>query len=95
MSVRCATVCYMSEGKPESVVGVRELRQNLSVYLARVKRGEAFLVTEHGHRVARLLPDVADADPLQRLIAGDERRRRADRTRTSGRRRLSLGRSLA
>jgi prevent-host-death family protein len=59
----------MSEGKPLSVVGVRELRQNLSVYLARVKRGEAFAVTEHGHPVARLVPNVADMDPLGRLIA--------------------------
>jgi prevent-host-death family protein len=59
----------MSEGKPQSVVGVRELRQNLSVYLARVKQGEAFAVTEHGRPVARLVPNVADMDPLERLIA--------------------------
>lgn len=44
-------------------VGVRELRQNLSRYLDRVKAGEALDVTEHGRLVARLSPagDRADA----------------------------------
>lgn len=37
-------------------VGVRELRQNLSVYLRRVRRGEALLVTERGRPVAALQP---------------------------------------
>jgi prevent-host-death family protein len=37
-------------------VGVRELRQNLSRYLDRVKDGEALIVTEHGREVARLVP---------------------------------------
>jgi prevent-host-death family protein len=50
-------------------VGVRELRQNLSVYLDRVKRGEAFAVTEHGHPVARLVPNLGAIDPLDRLVA--------------------------
>jgi prevent-host-death family protein len=37
-------------------VGVRELRQNLSVYLARVKAGETLEVTDHGRPVANLEP---------------------------------------
>ena len=37
-------------------VGVRELRQNLSRYLDRVKTGEELVVTEHGQQVARLIP---------------------------------------
>lgn len=37
-------------------VGVRELRQNLSVYLERVKAGETLEVTEHGQPVAQLGP---------------------------------------
>jgi prevent-host-death family protein len=40
-------------------VGVRELRQNLSVYLERVKQGEALEVTEHGQPVAQLGPRPA------------------------------------
>jgi prevent-host-death family protein len=39
-----------------SIVGVRELRQNLSKYLARVKQGEDLDVTERGRVVARLVP---------------------------------------
>jgi prevent-host-death family protein len=53
----CATMCYMSEsGGQPARVGVRELRQNLSVYLDRVKAGETLEVTEHGHPVAQLGP---------------------------------------
>jgi prevent-host-death family protein len=43
-------------------VGVRELRQNLSRYLERVKAGEALVVTERGRVVARLVPAGASAD---------------------------------
>jgi prevent-host-death family protein len=39
-----------------STVGVRELRQNLSRYLERVKNGASLEVTEHGRVVARLSP---------------------------------------
>ena len=42
-------------------VGVRELRQNLSRYLDRVKGGEALVVTEHGREVARLVPLSSNA----------------------------------
>lgn len=37
-------------------VGVRELRQNLSVYLRRIAKGETLRVTDHGHPVAFLTP---------------------------------------
>ncbi len=38
---------------------MRELRQNVSRYLDRVKDGETFVVTEHGREVARLVPSPA------------------------------------
>ncbi len=44
-------------------VGVRELRQNLSVYIKRVKEGETLAVTEHGREVARLMPSHPDVRP--------------------------------
>ena len=44
-------------------VGVRELRQNLSRYLQRVKDGETLTVTEHGREVARLMPSHPDVHP--------------------------------
>jgi prevent-host-death family protein len=50
-------------------VGVRELRQNLSVYLERVVAGERFDVTDHGHVVAMLIPSAPAATLLDRLIA--------------------------
>jgi prevent-host-death family protein len=50
-------------------VGVRELRQNLSRYLADVKEGESFVVTERGREVARLLPSGPPDSPLARLAA--------------------------
>ena len=64
----CATLCYMMR-RTISSVGVRELRQNLSVYLDRVKKGEALTVTEHGAAVAILRPLPAASSPLERLVA--------------------------
>ena len=37
-------------------IGVRELRQHASVYLARVAGGETLEVTDRGRPVARLVP---------------------------------------
>jgi len=53
----------------DTVVGIREIRRNLSVYVARVKRGERFIVTERGKPVARLQPYVAADDPLAKIRA--------------------------
>lgn len=50
-------------------VGVRELRQNLSRYLERVKEGETLTVTERGHEVARLVPSPPDVDPYYLELA--------------------------
>jgi prevent-host-death family protein len=61
----------MSEGDRTSArVGVRELRQNLSVYLDRVKQGETLEVTEHGRLVAQLSPPApAPISRLEQLVA--------------------------
>jgi prevent-host-death family protein len=61
----------MSEtGDRPARVGVRELRQNLSVYLDRVKGGETLEVTEHGHTVARLgPPPIEPLGPYERMKA--------------------------
>ena len=55
-------MCYMDR------VGIRELRQNLSVYLAKVKTGSAFTVTDRGKPVAVLKPLAAEDDAWQRLV---------------------------
>ncbi len=49
-------------------VGIRELRQNLSVYLEKVKAGSAFTVTDRGKPVAVLRPLSREDDTWQRLI---------------------------
>ena len=55
--------------KKQPVVGVRELRQNLSVYLDRVKDGESLQVTEFGRVVALLIPLPAEKlSPLERMV---------------------------
>ena len=57
----------MREREEPARAGVRELRQNLSAYLDRVKAGETLEVTEHGHPVARLTPN-----PPKRLSIIDQ-----------------------
>lgn len=57
-------MCYMETVEQ---VGVRELRQNLSIYLARIARGETLEVTDRGHAVAILAPLPQPVSILQRL----------------------------
>lgn len=49
-------------------VGIRELRDGLSGYVASVRAGEQIVVTDHGRAVARLVA-IDGEDPLDRLIA--------------------------
>jgi len=59
-------MCYMDMDTEEQV-GVRELRQNLSVYLARIARGETLEVTDRGLPVAILAPLPKPTSVLERL----------------------------
>ena len=75
-------MCYMAEAQTAAAqrkkvprkrlvrrVGVREMRQNLSVYLDRVKAGETLHVTEYGQVVAMLSPlPVERLSPLDRMV---------------------------
>ena len=49
-------------------VGVRELKNQLSGYLDRVKAGEEITVTEHGRPIARLTTLAADVDRRAALV---------------------------
>ena len=49
-----------------SSVGIRELRQQASAILKRVVAGEAIVVTEHGHPIARIVP--LRPSPLEQLM---------------------------
>jgi prevent-host-death family protein len=55
-------------------IGVRELRQNASVYLRRVAAGESIMVTDRGRPIAMLSPPQPDDQMSLReeLIANGE-----------------------
>ena len=52
-----------------STVGVRELKNQLSSFLDRVKAGEEITVTEHGRPIARLSAVGGDVDRMAELVA--------------------------
>ena len=62
-------MCYNVRHMADSIVGVRELRQNLSVYLRRVQAGEALEVTDRGRPVAMLVPLHRPSTRVERLVA--------------------------
>ncbi len=49
-------------------VGIRDLRDHLSRWIDRVRRGDELVVTDHGKAVARIVP-IDTPRPLDRLIA--------------------------
>jgi prevent-host-death family protein len=60
-------------------VGIRELRQNLSVYVRRVvENAETLEVTDHGRPIALLTPLPKDASRLDELIRSGRVRPPAD-----------------
>ena len=58
-------------------VGIRELRQDLSRYLRRVRRGERLVVTERGRPLAVLSPWAEEGDVIDQLVAAGRMRRGA------------------
>jgi prevent-host-death family protein len=65
-------------------VGVRELKDNLSRYLAAVRDGGEVVVTDHGHPIARVVPieGKSSAERLAELIAAGEAEPARKRVRT-------------
>lgn len=41
----------------QTKVGIRELKAHLSQYIAKVKRGQSIVITEHGKPVGRIIPE--------------------------------------
>src|SRR5579863_5087630 len=74
---QCATMCYIVAIRARSTrpdrrrgtVGVRELRQNLSIYLVRIAEGETLEVTDRGRAVAVLAPLPPSRTVVERLVA--------------------------
>jgi len=69
-------LCVMSDARrpnPERI-GIRQLRQNLSVYVRRVREeGRAYEVTERGEPVARLTPLEGRPSSLIEQMVADGR----------------------
>lgn len=61
--------------------GIRDLRDNLSSYLARVRSGEHLTVTDRGRAVARIIP-IDHPRPYDRLVASGVIERAPATTRT-------------
>ena len=55
----------MTEGR----IGIRELREDLSRAIRRVRSGEALEITDRGQPVARLVPLGPIVGPLSALVA--------------------------
>ncbi len=50
------------------IVGIREMRQNLSRYTRRARSGESFVITDRGQAVAQLTPAPGRASVIDRLV---------------------------
>jgi prevent-host-death family protein len=61
-------------GEPESI-GIRELRQHASRYVAIAKAGRRVAVTERGKLVAYLVPAEEPTTTFERLVAAGQVRR--------------------
>ncbi|MCC5951278.1 MAG: type II toxin-antitoxin system prevent-host-death family antitoxin [Acidimicrobiia bacterium] len=59
----------MAVATPRVEVGVRDLKNNLSRYLERVRAGEEVIVTDRGKPVARLSALDHSTDRLAELVA--------------------------
>jgi prevent-host-death family protein len=58
---------------PQNQIGIREIRQDASIILARVEEGEEFIITNRGVPVARLLPIEVDENALiEEMIANGD-----------------------
>ena len=53
----------------ELTVGVRDLKSNLSAYLAKVKKGQTIAITSHGKVVGRVVPPRTEDNITARMKA--------------------------
>jgi prevent-host-death family protein len=53
-------------------IGLRELNQNPSKVVARVRAGESIIVTDRGRPVLRMVPESEQPDTLARLVSSGQ-----------------------
>ncbi|MGH3615035.1 MAG: type II toxin-antitoxin system Phd/YefM family antitoxin [Pseudonocardia sp.] len=55
-------------------IGLRELNQNPSKAVARVRAGASLIVTDRGRPVLRMIPEIEYPGTLQQMVAAGEAR---------------------
>ena len=75
-------------------VGIRELRGQLSDYLARVRKGDELVITDRGRAIARIVP-IEGGRALDRAIAEGLVTPAPDRARKRPRRRIQARSSVS
>jgi prevent-host-death family protein len=53
-------------------IGLRELNQNPSKAVARVRAGASLVVTDRGRPVLRMVPETALPDTLERMVSAGQ-----------------------
>jgi prevent-host-death family protein len=76
-------------------VGIRDLKNNLSKYIDRVRSGEELVVTDRGRPVARLSAVDSSTDRLAELVAAGVVRAPTRRSRDRPRRRIEAKGSVS
>ena len=95
MRIQCGYHGDVNIATSRSSVGIRELKNDLSRYIDRVRAGEEVIVTDRGRPVARLSAvDQAD-DRLAELVAAGIVRAPVSRTRRQPPRRIKAKGSVS
>lgn len=87
-ALACSYNSVMKIATSRVEVGVRDLKNNLSRYLERVRQGEQVIVTDRGQPVARLSALDHPTDQLAELVAAGVVRPAKRTTRTRPARRI-------
>lgn len=85
----------MTVATSRSEVGIRDLKNNLSKYIERVRSGEEVVVTDRGRPVARLSSLDPSADRLAALVAAGVVRAPTSTTRRRPRQRIKAKGSVS
>ncbi|MGH7043504.1 MAG: type II toxin-antitoxin system Phd/YefM family antitoxin [Acetobacteraceae bacterium] len=59
----------MTDTLTAPAIGAYDAKSRLSHLLDRVEHGEQFVITRHGHPIARLIPEPGGADPARARAA--------------------------
>ena len=71
-------MCYILPVSEPERIGIRELRQHASRYVAMAKAGKRIAVTDRGELVAYLVPAQEPTTTFQRMVAAAGRGRPRD-----------------